>query len=189
MSNQPKRKAKAKCFFFSERQIISHAITRGLCNRAEGSREGSDKKGRLSLLMGERQELGRLAGLKVAAEKRVSTYQQPQARQPGREEVLWCPGRTAKRMPMSHKTRLRVSSARLPPEVPRTWRGRTSGCCSATLEAERRSCSGGLIWGGTWAGVATSSHIPTGGPVLTPRGTRAGQGTEGDDVGSQKGDL
>lgn len=37
---------------FSEN--ISRAIRRGLCNRAEGGREGSDKRGRLSLMVGER---------------------------------------------------------------------------------------------------------------------------------------
>lgn len=41
---------------FSEN--LSHAIIRGLCNRAEGGREGSDKKGRLSSMVGERWELG-----------------------------------------------------------------------------------------------------------------------------------
>lgn len=45
---------------FSEN--ISHAIIRGLCNRAEGGREGSDKRGRLSLMEGERWELGCLQG-------------------------------------------------------------------------------------------------------------------------------
>lgn len=79
MSNQAKRKEKAK-WIFSEN--ISHAIIRGLCNRAKGGREGSDKRGRLSLPLNlPRREVRAWASaeLSVAAESRVRMHQQPQA--------------------------------------------------------------------------------------------------------------
>lgn len=75
------------CGYFMKRRWINNCLTnqkgrrkqngffreyfschnKGLCNRAEGGREGSDKKGRLSLTVGERWKLS------MAAERRVSS--------------------------------------------------------------------------------------------------------------------
>lgn len=135
---------------FSEKQIISHAIIRGLCNRAEGGREGGDKEGRWSLMGGERAS--------IAVGLRASMYQRPQAMHPVRKKVLWCPGLTAERMPMSHKTWWHLSSAA-------SWRaldmGRTSGCCKATLCVGRISCRQAcLAWDVGWGGyVLSQPHV------------------------------
>lgn len=73
------QKGKRKQNGLSEKLIISHAVIRGLCNRVEGGREGSVTKGRLTLMVGDRWELGCLQGWQWLQRKRwacISSHRQ-----------------------------------------------------------------------------------------------------------------
>lgn len=134
---------------FSEN--ISHAIIRGLCNRAEGGREGSDKKGRLSLMVGERGELGCLQSWAWLQREGWVYGNITRERSP---LASWI---SAKRMTKSLAAcPLRTA----PPGVPGHGqkRGRTRGCCNAS--AERGSWSQPHIWDGLWARMVHSLPSP-----------------------------
>lgn len=93
---------------------------------------------------------------------------------------------SANRMTKSHTTWLHVPSAQLPPGVPghRHRRGRTRGCCNATLRADQRGdpearLSSGMGWDVCQGGCILSHlHVRPRGPGLVR--------TLDDDIGSQK---
>lgn len=172
-------KGKRKQNGLSEKLIISHAVIRGLCNRVEGGREGSVKKGRLTLMVGDRWELGCLQGWQWLQRKRwacISSHRQCSQwewRSSGALDLLekgcqWAIRHSC--MSPWHSCLLGSSGHR-----------QQSGCCNATVSAQRRSCSQGLIWAGMWAGMAKSSHI------LSRAHAKRDQGqAEDDDIVSQR---
>lgn len=156
---------------FSEKQMISPATIRGLCNRAEGERSVTRKGDQVSWWeRGERLGSCRAEGEHVS----VATGQVPPEKRG--------PGLTAKIC----KIWLHVSSCMA---ASGAWAEvRQDKGLLFLLGAEEILQPGAhLGWGGMRAGVATSSHIPTWGPVPMRKGARASQGTEDDGIRSQKG--
>lgn len=150
---------------FSE--TISHAIIRGLCNRAEGGREGSDKKGRLSLMVGERGELGCQQGwarLQGEGWVCISSHRQHNQRQKRSSGVLdFC----------KEDDKEPHNFAANPLSTAASWGAwawaeerQDEGLlqCNPQCWSERESWSQDLIWDGIWARVAAFSHISTWGP-------------------------
>lgn len=166
---------------FSE--TISHAIIKGLCNRAEGGREGSDKKGRLSLMVGERWEcLGCLQSwswLQREGWVCISSHRQHnqwQKRSSGAldlckegdnepQDLAACPLSTAASWGVWAQAEERQDKGLLQCN-PQCWEG--------ILNPGPH----GMGHGPGWLRYLTSPR--------KAQGTRAGQDTEDDDIGSQK---
>lgn len=183
------------CGYFMKRRWINNCLTnqkgrrkqngffreyfschnKGLCNRAEGGREGSDKKGRLSLTVGERWKLSMAAERRVSS---ISSHRQHHQREKRPSGVLgFC--REDDKEP--HDV------AACPLSTAASWGAWTwaeerqdKGVASRQpsvlrLDPEARPSSG-MGWGPGWLHSLTSPR--------KARGTRTGQDTEGDDTGS-----